>query len=287
VIDRDLIETPENVELERRLSGIGSRFIAGVVDTLILVGALLVLLAMLLVVGYAGLINESVLEEYVGMWLVAVVVAVAFLIYWGYFAFFEMYFNGQTPGKRAVKIRVVRADGAPISFIPVAIRNLLRAVDGIGLYGVAGIAMFATKRIQRLGDLAAGTVVISEQVPEYSRDTDKRSKFGVEPEVSPDRLRATRLTPREYHLLRNYWLRRHLLQFDARARLAPKLIQPILERMGQSIRVMNLEACEAFIFNVLGRTARPEAGEPPQPADGPTPAEAHATEQDNESGTIS
>jgi len=255
MIERDLIETPENVELERHLSGIGTRFIAGLVDSLILAGAALALLAILLILSLGDIFVPWELEETIQMWLLALMIAAGFLVYWGYFAFFEWYFNGQTPGKRAVKIRVARTDGAPISFLPVAIRNLLRVVDGIGLYGVAGIVMFATKRAQRLGDLAAGTVVISEQVPEYSRDTDKRSRLRVSAEVSPERLRASCLTPREYHLLHNYWVRRHMLQFKARARLAPKLIQPILQRTGQTLRVMSLEACEEFIFTTLGGTA--------------------------------
>lgn len=309
MIDRDFIETPENVELERRLAGIGSRFIAGLVDTLILVGAWLVLLVALLIFSLAGFGDASLFQEVLGTWILALMIAAGFLLYWGYFVFFEMFYNGQSPGKRAVKIRVVRMDGAPISFIPVAIRNLLRVVDGIGLYGVAGVVMFVTKRIQRLGDLAAGTVVISEQVPDYSRQTDKRSRIMVEPEVPPAGLRASGLTPREYRLLRNYWQRRTLLQFDARARLARKLVQPILERMGRSLGTMHLEACETFMYEMLSSAAGSEGrGAAPSKAyardkaveeaaaaldeaassrSSSSPAEASPTEEDDESRPVS
>jgi uncharacterized RDD family membrane protein YckC len=155
-LDFELIETPENVNLERRLAGIGSRFLAGLVDVLILAAIFIVLFLILLVGGLNLFSSSSGMKEEAAAWLIAVVAALVFIVYWGYYVFFEACFNGQSPGKRALRIRVVKQGGGPITFVDVAIRNLLRVVDCIGLYAVGGLAMFFSQKTQRLGDFAAG-----------------------------------------------------------------------------------------------------------------------------------
>src|SRR5688572_2821924 len=139
------IETPENVSFGYEVSGIGSRFIAALIDNFILTVLLLGLnIALLVLVASLGgdpsTVEES-LEATAGDWVAGLVIAVYallnFAIWWGYYLFFEWLWNGQTPGKRVAKIRVVRTDGAPVGFVPVAVRNLVRVVDFLPMgYGV-------------------------------------------------------------------------------------------------------------------------------------------------------
>jgi len=95
---------------------------------------------------------------------VAVYVLVTFAIFWGYYIVFEMAWNGQTPGKRWIGLRVIKVNGYPISLVDSTIRNLVRVVDFLpAYYGLGVIAMFANAQARRLGDFAAGTVVVKER----------------------------------------------------------------------------------------------------------------------------
>lgn len=228
MLDFDEIETPESIVLRRRLAGIGTRFIAGLVDHLLL--ALL-----FLALGVAGLLIwgwSAVAGIRWSVWTVAMLVVVAFLLYWGYFVFFELRTNGQSPGKKQSKIRVVKEGGGPIGFTDVAIRNLLRAADGMGAYLVAGLFMFLTKKCQRLGDLAGGTVVIDEAPRDYGAKPRSRPADDWERQATPQALEATGLSPEEYRVLTNFWLRRQELSWEARQGLLLKLVRPILARIG-------------------------------------------------------
>lgn len=252
--DFDLIETPENVELQRCLAGIGSRFIAGLLDNF-LIASIYLILFVLLLLGDINVVDEVGVSNTAETWLLAVVILIAFLIYWGYFVLFEMWTNGQSPGKKYMKIRVVQVEGAGISFSSIAIRNLLRAVDGIGFYAIAGIAMFVTKKVQRLGDLAAGTVIVSEELPDYSARYDKKKHILDDEAVTSAALEATGLKPEEYRLLRNYWMRREELSIDARGQLLPQLVRPILNRTGHSLPDESPAALEKYVEGIIAKAA--------------------------------
>ena len=259
--DFDLIETPENVELQRSLSGIGSRFIAGFMDNLLIALIYFVLIILLLLLGNINILDNVEVSNTAEAWALVVIILFAFAIYWGYFVFFEMWTNGQSPGKKYMKIRVVQIEGGGISFSSIVIRNLLRAVDAIGLYAVAGIVMFATRRVQRLGDLAAGTVVISEELPDYSARYDKKKHVIDDQAVTATALEATGLKPEEYRLLHNYWLRRKELSIQARGQLLPRLVCPILKRTGQSLPEQSLAEFEKYVEGIITKamTAAQEA----------------------------
>ena len=263
----DLIETPENVELERQLAGIGSRLVAGFVDHMLIIGLCLILLIVLMIAYSVSLDTAFNFLRWASMWAVAFAVLLFFAIYWGYFVFFELRSNGRSPGKKAAKIRVVKAGGGPITFTDVAIRNLLRVVDGLVLYAVGGVCMFVTGKSQRLGDLAAGTVVISEAAPDYSARSDRRAATQWDQEVSAEALRATRLTPEEYRVLHNYWARRYQLTTQARERLLPKLLRPILNRFGEALPDESIETLERYVDQLMTNAAaadqRKETGRPP------------------------
>ncbi len=251
----DTIETPENVDLQRRLAGIGSRFLAGLLDTVLIVTALLVLGLLALAFGVSFVTLGAGAARRADAWVLALFFVLLFLIYWGYFVLFETWLNGQTPGKRYMRIRVVQQEGGAISFNAIAIRNLLRAVDMMGLYAVAGVVMFLTRKVQRLGDLAAGTVVVSEEIPDYAAQPDTKATVPDEIPPAPAALEAAQLKPQEYRLLYNYWLRRDQLSLEARAQLLPKLLRPILERTGTPLEANTLPMLERRVEELL-RQAR-------------------------------
>jgi uncharacterized RDD family membrane protein YckC len=267
VDELNVTETPENVELRQRLCGIGTRFIAGFVDNMIILGILLLVFIIMIAAGSFGLSDLLTPRRWANAWMAAALTILAFVVYWGYFVFFELRTNGQSPGKKRTRIRVVKEGGGAITFADVAIRNLLRAVDAVPFYGIAGVCMFATKKTQRLGDLAAGTVVISEDAPDYSALTDRPSRIRWDQEADADALRATGLSPREHRLLYNYWLRREQLTYEARQRVLPGLLRPILERNGWTLDatdVIALEECVAKLLFPLPLDASAEATEPPE-----------------------
>jgi uncharacterized RDD family membrane protein YckC len=257
----DIIETPENVDLQRRLAGIGSRFLAGLLDSLLMIAMLMVLVIVVLAFDLHLFLVGDRMAEGAEVWLIAVLVVIGFLIYWGYFLFFELWMNGQTPGKRYMRIRVVQQEGRAVSFDSIAVRNLLRAVDGLGGYAVAGIVMFATRKMQRLGDLAAGTVVISEEIPDYSARQDTKQQVLDDMPATAAVLQETRLTPQEYRLLHSYWLRREQLTLEARCQLLPKLLWPVLERVGTRPADNSLAALETCLDELLTQagSVRPSA----------------------------
>lgn len=237
----DLIETPENVELEQRLAGIGSRFIAGLIDLLITTGISLLVFIVLMTVASLDPFDAA------PIWAILMSVLLYYFVSLVYFTYFEYSTNGQSPGKKTVRVRIVKEGGLPIRFGDVLIRNLLRLVDGVPVAAIGCVAMFISKKCQRLGDLAAGTVAVSEQVTDYSARSDRRITAQWEAEAGVAALRATGLTPDEYRLLSNYWTRRSELTLEARFSVLPKLLAPVLARTGQALADGRFETLEAFV----------------------------------------
>lgn len=161
-----IIETPERVPLHFALASIGNRFLACAIDHAIQALALALIGGAFLIVA-----NSSDLEAAFSTapkWVIAVMIVALFLVLTGYFAFFEWIWRGQTPGKRWLKLRVIREDGRPITFWESSIRNLLRAFDMMPgmFYSIGLISVFSTTRDQRIGDMVAGTVVVREREAE-------------------------------------------------------------------------------------------------------------------------
>jgi uncharacterized RDD family membrane protein YckC len=152
--DRISIPTPEGVEMQLVLAGVGSRLVGALVDFLV---KALILFALWLISGAAA--GDD------GGFFVALLIITSFLVFWGYDVAFETLASGRTPGKRAAGLRVVRLGGEPVGFLASAVRNLLRLVDmqpGF-LYAVGAATILFSRRNQRLGDLAAGTLVVRER----------------------------------------------------------------------------------------------------------------------------
>jgi uncharacterized RDD family membrane protein YckC len=154
------IDTPELVAIEFPLAGIGSRFVAVLVDTLILAAAFLFLgILAALILPALGVFGGKAAG-----WGFGVFILIFFLVFWGYFALSEAFNNGRTLGKYVAKIRVIHQSGRGVSFVESLARNLVRIVDYMpGFYGVGIVAMFLSRRHQRLGDMVAGTLVVRER----------------------------------------------------------------------------------------------------------------------------
>lgn len=170
-----IIETPERVPLAFALASIGNRFIAVAIDhfiqyfTIFLVAYIFVSAAGVGEISGDGALGQMMSE--MPKWTVAILIVVVFLLFSGYFIFFEWLMNGQTPGKRLMKLRVIREDGRPITLWEAIARNLLRIFDAVPgfvvpIYSLGLISIFASNRDQRIGDLFAGTVVIRERTDE-------------------------------------------------------------------------------------------------------------------------
>jgi uncharacterized RDD family membrane protein YckC len=158
--DRLSVETPESVAFAYDLAGIASRAAALFIDT-VLVSVLL--LAELLAVTLIYSVFGDALPDSAFIWVYAGVLIVAFITAWAYFVLLEVLRNGRTVGKRALGIRVVRDDGGRVGVMDSIIRNVVRLVDMLpGYYGVGLVAVLFSAQNKRLGDMAAGTVVVRD-----------------------------------------------------------------------------------------------------------------------------
>ncbi|MGC4094530.1 MAG: RDD family protein [Polyangiaceae bacterium] len=150
------IDTPERVRFACRLAGPSQRGAAFLVD-LVIRGTIFAVLLILL--GVFGVVGQGLFGLGTGLVLV-----VAFAVEWGYFVVCESVMQGQSVGKRMMSLRVIRADGLPVGFGDSVLRNLLRAADFLpNFYAIGALTMCLDSKFRRLGDLAAGTLVISER----------------------------------------------------------------------------------------------------------------------------
>ena len=141
----------------------------------------------------------------------------------GYFILFEIIWNGQTPGKRMVGIRVIRENGYPMRPIDAVIRNLVRIVDWLpGAYGIGVLTMLLNKRSKRLGDFASGTIVV--------REGSRGPGAPLMPSVESAESRGVRLSSADATLVRDFLLRRASLDPRARADLAARLSAVLVQR---------------------------------------------------------
>ncbi|HET6319208.1 MAG TPA: RDD family protein [Chloroflexota bacterium] len=226
--------TPERVSLQYDIAGMGSRGAAAIIDSLI---QLVVLFVILAAIGATALIG-SVLNvgrdgPGAAILLLALYVLAVFAVTFGYYMLFEIVWSGQTPGKRALGVRVIRENGYPIRPVDAVIRNLVRIVDWLpATYGVGLIAMLLNKRSKRLGDFAAGTLVVREG-PRSSSRTLVMPVVAAEPTES----RGYALSTSDATLVRDFLTRRGAMNLGARADLAQRLATAVSSRYGLPLAV--------------------------------------------------
>ena len=228
------IETPEQIDISFQKAGIGSRFYAALIDT--------GLLALILFVGYY--VNRNFIMELgdtLGNWLGAIGGILVFALFWGYYMVFEVTSNGQTLGKRALGVRVIKDGGYPIGFADSAIRNLVRVVDFLPFfYGAGLLTMLINGNWQRLGDLAAGTLVVKTARTDL-KPTGASTNTRV-PVINIPReefnydgwIRLELVTEMEFGVIREYLSRRGTLPKFRRSELARTIASPIIKKMGGS-----------------------------------------------------
>jgi uncharacterized RDD family membrane protein YckC len=216
-----IIDTPEQVALEFELAGAGSRFLALALDTLLQAAGLLIVALFAI----AAVVVGVLVSQGPGTWGIAIAIVLAFILYYGYFAVFEALWSGQTPGKRWVGLRVISESGRPIGVYDALLRNLLRIVDSLpALYALGILSIFLTSRNQRIGDLAAGTVVVHDRGVE-------RPSFAAPPSFSGARYGAGRLAGDEIAAIEAFLARRYALEDDFRSHTARDLVARIRPRL--------------------------------------------------------
>ena len=239
--DRLTIATPEGVDLELTLAGVGSRFTSALVDYLIQL-LILVALAFMLSLG-AGVTPDS------GGFLTATWVVLAFVLFIGYDIAFEVLASGRTPGKRMNGLRVVLENGGPVTFPASAVRNILRLIDLLpGTYLVGITAILVSARNQRVGDIAAGTLVVRERKALPAEPLLRSYRAPVEAPawdtvgIGPDELTA----------VRSFLARRDGLTRDARVQLAQELADRLRPKVGGAV---GSEAPELFLERLAAARA--------------------------------
>ncbi len=200
------VETPEHVVLDLEIAGVGSRARAAILDMVIRVGAFLGVMTVLAILAGYGLT--------VGRLGGAILLLGGFAVWTGYFIFFEGLRQGQTPGKRAVGIRVVMDTGYAVTLSAAAARNLLRTADFLPPPYLTGALLVALHpRAKRLGDMVAGTVVARDR-PAETAAARPRAPIPTELDTLPE------LADAEFQLLTQYAAREAQLAPGPRARLA-------------------------------------------------------------------
>jgi len=244
-VDTIRTETPESVAILHTPAGLGSRLAAALIDAAIQAGAGLGLL-------FQGFMTAAIGAEFgfnlTGGVALALVVLLAAGVFFCYPLFFEMVWRGQTPGKRVLGLRVTRVDGLPAEFSRLAVRNLLRIVDMLPLtYGVGILAMLLTRRSQRLGDLAAGTVVVRLQPAALP---DLPTELSRPFQASPVALRQhlARLSDQDLEPVRAFWSRRNQLEPLVRTPVARRLAEAVAAACGWPEPIPD---AEAFLEEVL------------------------------------
>ena len=239
------IDTPELVAIEMPLAGIGSRFIALLVDMILWLAGLLVLLILFTLLSPAF----QAFNRLSAQWVKAIVIFLVFLFQWGYFTLFEAFWNGQTPGKKIARIRVIQRSGRPIGIIESMARNFIRFIDEIPtFYAVGIVAVFVTRQHQRLGDLAAGTIVVRDYPPESPLWGDSGSRTFTAASLSPRNLPPephmrvslpaadiAKLTSGDLEVLEGFLSRRLDMPLDTRAALAERISSALRAKSGLEI----------------------------------------------------
>lgn len=218
-----VIRTPENVTFEFELAGVASRALAWVIDVVVM---------FVLIAVSVQLIGQLVTVA--GGFAAALLFIAIFLVQWWYGALLEWWWGGQTVGKRIVGLRTLSEHGVRIGFLQSVIRNLVRMIDLLpGLYLVGGTSALVDGHARRLGDLAAGTIVVRERrTPAPSvvvPHSERYNSFVDDPSIA---LAVRRITAPERDAMVALSLRREQLPIAVRRELFARLAAHLEDRVG-------------------------------------------------------
>jgi uncharacterized RDD family membrane protein YckC len=234
--DRLVLESPDHVEMAVELAGLGSRFVAAAVDQCVVFALVLAADLVMAVIAYA-MGSGGGLEAF-GSVAMAVMIGVSAIVMFGYHIVCEMRMNGQSVGKRLVGLRVVKDNGQPIHFFDSALRNFIRIGEMVlGFYFLGALSIVLTAQRKRLGDLAAGTIVVrvvEGAVPgQFAVDVDRLP-------LSPETRRLVRagigtVTQEEYEFIGDLLARAGQIPGQMATQLAVQAAWPLMQRMGIAI----------------------------------------------------
>lgn len=260
-----IIETPERVQLEFALASIGNRFLAVSIDHFIqFLSIFLIAWFFYTIAGMGSSAASSEPEQFFSempKWTIAVAVITVFLVFASYFIIFEWLWNGQTPGKRLLKLRVIREDGRPLTLWEAVTRNLLRICDAIPgfvlpIYSVGLIVIFLSGRDQRVGDIFAGTVVIRErtdEAPTFAETFSNRitdAAFARVNKISGVTANVSQLTEKEIEVLETFLRRRWDLTERQRLWMAWRIALPLMYKLKPSYSLEDF-TYEGFLEEIL------------------------------------
>lgn len=245
------IETPEQIDVNLEIAGLGSRFIAQLIDWVIKWGLFLAILLLgAIVLAMAG-VNIS--SGSIGKGMTALLVAVFYFFLLGWDIYYELRRNGQTPGKRSAGIRVLREDGGPVDFRAACIRNLLNIADMLpGLYLLGGLIVLLNQRGQRLGDMAAGTIVVRERVMEVPGDEGAEIERISSTEFAFTSEQLSSCQSADRHILRSFFQRVKEMNVEARRQLTARLSTQFLKKTGYEPAFLpeDIVRAEAFLASL-------------------------------------
>ena len=263
------IDTPEQVDLQFSIAGIGSRFVAALLDYIIQSVCFILEVLALAMITAAG-INTDHQSPKAANWFFAFMIFINFAFFAGYFALFEAYWRGQTPGKKLMKLRVIKDSGRQITFFESLTRNVIRIVDYLpGMYLVGVITMLCNKANKRLGDLAAGTIVVHERLDEQSvlhqassRLITPAAGFTIQQAPAPwaqpivamfPADAVARLSPQDLIVIESFFARMLDLPMETRAAVAYRMAAQMAAKMRVPVPDGNPErALEAIAFQMRG-----------------------------------
>ncbi|HEY2083499.1 MAG TPA: RDD family protein [Verrucomicrobiae bacterium] len=222
-----IIETPEQTSIEFPLAGIGSRFLAVLIDTLIQTGTGIVLVLLFVGLSYSAPGVFGIVSDFAKQWIVGILIFLGFLLMYGYFILFESLWNGQTPGKRLTHIRVIKDSGQPITAVDAVARNLMRFIDQMPFaYGLGVLCAWISPQSKRLGDYVAGTVVVHEKPLE-----NVTMQWEAPAQSSTHQYGANRLTLEEFALIETFLSRRSALEAGVRYDTAAGIVRRIESKL--------------------------------------------------------
>jgi uncharacterized RDD family membrane protein YckC len=237
------VPTAEAVALRYELAGIGSRFLAVALDlALQSVAAAVIVIAVALTAWPTVVVATRMgFRDPVSAIVLAALVIAVFAIFFGYFIYFEVAWNGRTPGKRALGLRVMRTGGFPVDAQASVVRNVVRILEaGVGLYALSGLVVLRSERNQRIGDYAAGTVVVVD------RPADDSILDAI---AAVDDGRDDGCSPADRELIARFLARRDDLDVNARAIIATKIATRVRPKLAASFAHLDDEA----LLEHLGR----------------------------------
>lgn len=227
-LNRVTLQTPESVELEYTLAGIGNRSLALIIDYTALFVTLIVFW---IVWGIVSIQLVEVLNNVnnLGLWLLAIALLLNFLIYAGYFVFFEVVWQGQTPGKRYAKIRVICDDGRRVGLQQATLRALLRLLDEYLFIGV--FLIIFSKKEKRLGDILAGTLVIQEEYLAAAMNFPISEPAKQLANQLPQMANISLLLPDDFATIRDYLQRRSGMTTKAKGDLSLQMARQVRNKI--------------------------------------------------------